>query len=109
MCGAVGRRFTEILAAEWRGVLNRSWNSERPLAFAHVMLTKTLGVRWAQEIRARITSRMDLWERCQHAGLVINTKAEGAAREGRSAFSGEEEDAAVARSFHESVISGKLR
>ena len=52
---------------------------------------------------------MDLWERCQHAGLVINPKAEGAAREGRSAFSGEEEDDAVARSFHESVISGKLR
>ena len=42
--GAVGRRFTAILAAEWRGVLDRSWNSERPLAFAHAMLTKTLGV-----------------------------------------------------------------
>ena len=36
--GALGRRFTEILAAVWRGVLNRSWNSERPLVFAHVIL-----------------------------------------------------------------------
>ena len=42
---AVGRRFTEILAAEWRGVLYRSWNSERPLVFAHVVLTNTMGVR----------------------------------------------------------------
>ena len=51
---------------------------------------------------------MDLWERGQHAGLVGDAKAEGAAREGRSAFSGEEEDDAVARSFHEIVLSGKL-
>ena len=85
---AVGRRFTEILAAEWRGVLTRSWNSERPLIFAHVVLTKTLGVRRAREIRARITRRMDLWERGQYAGLAGDAKAEGAAREGRAASDG---------------------
>ena len=101
---AVGRRFTEILAAEWRGVISRSWNSERTLVFAHVVLTKTLGVRRAREIRARITRRMDLWERGQHAGLVGDAEAEGAARKGRADFSGEEEDDAVARSFHETVI-----
>ena len=28
---ALGCRFTVILAAEWRGVLGRSWNSEIPL------------------------------------------------------------------------------
>ena len=37
-----------------------------------------------------------------------DAEAEGAACEGRSAFSGEEEYDAVARSFHETVISGKL-
>ena len=58
--GAVGHRFTTILAEEWQGVLNRSWNSERPLVFAHAVLTKTLGVRGSKEIRARITRRMDL-------------------------------------------------
>ena len=52
---------------------------------------------------------MDLWERGQHAGLVGYAEAEGAAREGRAAFSGEEEGNAVARSFHETVLSGKLR
>ena len=84
--GAAGRRFTVILAAEWPGVLNRSWNSERPLVFDHVVLTKTLGVRQAQEIRERITRRMDLWERGQHAGLLGYSEAEGASREGRAAF-----------------------
>ena len=35
---------------------------------------------------------MDLWERGQHVGLVGDAEAEGAARKGRSAFSGKEED-----------------
>ena len=104
--GVVGRRFTAILAAEWQGVISRSWNSEVLLIFAHVVLTKTLGVCRAREIRARITRCM---ERGQHAGLVGDVDAEGAAREGRSAFIGEEEDDAVARSFHETVLSGNLR
>ena len=50
-----------------------------------------------------------LWERVQHAGLVGDAEAKGAAHEGRAAFGGEEEDDAVARSFHETVLSGKLR
>ena len=37
-----------------------------------------------------------------------DAEAEGSAREGRAAFRGEEEDDAVARSFHETVLSGKL-
>ena len=38
-----------------------------------------------------------------------DAEAEGAAREGRAAFSGKEEDDAVARIFHNTVLSGKLR
>ena len=57
---AVGRRFTEILSAEWQEVLSRIWNSGRPLVFTHAVLTKTLGIRRAQEIRARLMRRMDL-------------------------------------------------
>ena len=40
---------------------------------------------------------MDLWDRGIHAGQVGDAKAEGAAREGRAASGGEEEDEAVAR------------
>ena len=71
-------------------MLRRSWNYKRPLVFAHIVLTKTLGVRRAREIRARITRQMNLWERGLHTGLVGDDKAEGAAREGRAASSGEE-------------------
>ena len=57
---ALERRFMAILSAEWRGVIGRTWNSKSPLVSAHVVLTKTLGVRRAREIWARITRRMDL-------------------------------------------------
>ena len=40
--GAVGHRFMSILAVEWQGVLDRSWNSKTPLVFAHIILMKTL-------------------------------------------------------------------
>ena len=73
--GAVGRRFTAILAEELQGLLRSSWNSERPLVFTHVVLTNTLGVRRAKEIRAWITRRMELWEWGIHAVLVGDTEA----------------------------------
>ena len=83
--GVVGRRFTAILTAEWRGVLSISWNSTRPFVFAHFVLTKMLGFRRDKEIHDRITRRMDLWKRGLHAGLLEDAKAEGAYTEGRAA------------------------
>ena len=38
-----------------------------------------------------------------------DTKAKGAAQKGRAASGGKEEDNAVARSYHKTVLSGKLR
>ena len=51
---------------------------------------------------------MDLWERGLYAGLVGDAKAKGAAREVRAASGGEKEDKAFARSYHDTVLSGKL-
>ena len=86
------------MAAEWQKVLDRSWNSEIPLVFAHIILKKTWGVCRAREIRARLTRRMEFWEKGLHAGLVGDAEAEGATRECRAASGGEEEEEeAVAR------------
>ena len=79
----VGRRFMAILFEEWKEVLDHSWDFNRPLFFTHVVLTKTLSVLRAREIRVQITRRMDLWERGLHAGLVGDDEAEGDTREGR--------------------------
>ena len=56
-----------------------------------------------------ITRRMDFWERSLHLGLVGGAEAEGASREGRATSGGEEEDEAVARSYHDTVLSVQLR
>ena len=96
------------MSPEWRGVLNRSWNSEVPLVFAHVILTKMLGVLRSKEIRAWITRRMDHWECGLNVGLVGDAKTEGAKREDKTASVSEEEDDAVARSYHDIIFSGKL-
>ena len=66
----MGRQFTAVLAAEWRGELDQKCNYERSLVFAHVVLTKTLVAHKAREIWSRINRRLDLWDRGVHAGLV---------------------------------------
>ena len=62
------------------GLLNKIWNSERPLIFACVVLTKMLSARKDRDIRSRFTSRMKLWERGIHVGLVGDTEGEGYSR-----------------------------
>ena len=68
-----------------------------------------LGVHRAREIRAKITRRVELLERGIHAGLMGDTEAEGAAREGRASRGGEEEDEKKSRSYYRTVLSDKLR
>ena len=68
-----------------------------------------MGVCRAREIWAWITRRMDIWERGIHTYLVGDAEAEGASMEVRDASKGEEEDESVAQSYHETVLSGKLR
>ena len=52
---------------------------------------------------------MYLWERGLHTGLVGYSQAKGASREGRPASDGEEDDEALARSYQNKVLYGKLQ
>ena len=58
--GKVGSWFTAVLAAEWRGVIDWKWNSERTLIFAHAVLTKTRGTYKDRDILFRVNLRLDL-------------------------------------------------
>ena len=75
--GKVGRQFTALMDVEWRVVLDQKWNSEIPLVFSHVVMTRTLGACKAREIRARINCQLDLLERDIHAYLVGDLLARG--------------------------------
>jgi hypothetical protein len=74
--GKVGRRFLTILAAEFRGIRERLWNSERPLMFAATVLQTTQGVRRAKDICRRLAQRMDLWDQGYFKALVDDTEGE---------------------------------
>ena len=52
---------------------------------------------------------MDLWERGIHAGLLGDDEVEGESREVRTVIGGEDEYEAVSQSYHNMVLSGKLR
>ena len=52
---------------------------------------------------------MGLWERGVNAGLVGDAKSEGSSRDVRAASRGEKEDKNMARSYHETMLLGKLR
>ena len=90
-------------------MLNRKMNSEIPLTITHVVLTKTLGAHKARYIRAMINRQLDLWERNIHTGLVGDALRKGRAQEGRVERCAEEEEDRLARSFHSTVMSGKLQ
>ena len=107
--GKMGRLFIPVLDAKWQGVLDQNQSSKRHLVFAHLVLTKTPGARKAREIRAIINRQLDLWERNIHTGLVGDALRKGRAQEGRVERCAEEEEDRLARSFHITVLSGKLR
>ena len=68
-----------------------------------------MGYRQARKIQSWITRFIDLWERGHHSGLVGYAEAEGDAQEGRDTSGSEEEDEAVARSYHGTLFLGKLQ
>ena len=94
---------------EWQGAIDRKWNSERPLVFAHLVLTKKIGARKAREIRARIDRQLDLCERGIHAGLVVDALAESRDQEGRVERRVEQEEDRLVCSFYSTVLLVNLR
>ena len=104
--GKVGRRFLTILVAEFRGVRDRLWNSERPLVFVATVLQTTPGVRRAKDIRKRLAQRMDLWNQGQFKALVDDAEGEVLSR---LSSSRPPDDEAQARAFNARVLSGRLR
>ena len=95
------------LAAEFRGVRERKWNSERPLIFAAAILGSAQDVRRAADIKWRIETRLNLWDSKRFDALVADTEAENrAVRGGRQ---GGDDDDREARAFQAKVMDGRLR
>jgi hypothetical protein len=104
--GRTGKRFISMLADEFQGVVDRHWNSERPIVFAAVILQKQTGVVRAKDIRARLMSRMDIWEQGRYKALVDDTIVQ---MRMRPTVTGVRDKASEGRAFNAKVLSGRLR
>ena len=103
--GRVGRRFVRLLADEFQGVLDRRWNSERPLILAKVILLTSRTVTRSADIRTRLSQRMDLWEKGLITSLIDDVEAEAGCRGPPRPRT---EDA-TARAFNSRLLSGRIR
>ena len=74
-----------------------------------MVLKRTLGTRKVREIQATIDRRLYFWERGIHAGLVGDALAEERVREGHTKRRDEEEENYLVRSFHITLLLGKLQ
>ena len=59
--GRIGRRFVRTLGVEFKGVLDRQWNSERFIVFQTVILQRARHVAASQAIFRRIGKIQDTW------------------------------------------------
>ena len=65
-----------MLSHEFRGVLERKWNSEHPLIFAAVILQRSFSVKGNKDIKTRIQHRLNLWEDKKFEALVSDVELE---------------------------------
>ena len=68
--GRIGNRFFVILSVELDGIQNCQWNEERVIVFQTVILQRISGVSGSRNIRDRIDSQTDLWNKGAHNELV---------------------------------------
>ena len=104
--GRIGKLFIRKLTEIIRGVRERQWNSERIIVFPAVILYKAAGITAAKDIRARIESRIKLWDEGRYSALIEDMEVEAALRRGPPVEKSEEE---TFRDYNARVLSGHLR
>jgi hypothetical protein len=105
--GGIGQQVVAALAREFRGALERKWNSERALIFAACVLRKSPGVICARDIKRRVKRRLTLWIGGQYNALVQDIIGEAMRGVGSSRDTANEE--LIARKYNHVVLNGKLR
>ena len=103
--GKVGKRFLTVLVAEFAGVRERRWNSERPMLLGMLVLARQREVSRASDIRKRILQRMDLWRAGAYDLLLDDVELEARRQRPGPAKSDDTE----ARAFKAAVEAGRLR
>ena len=70
LSGRVRKRFVDHLAVETDIIWNQHWNAEKVIIFQTVILHPIYLVPIARKIRERITSHLNLWNKCAYNELA---------------------------------------
>jgi hypothetical protein len=105
--GPVGKRFLTIFAHELQEVrLNRTANSEKPMIFAATILQSVPTVTQAKDIKARLTTRMNMWQKGEYKALVDDTENAALSAIGSTRRTCDE---SRGRAYNKRVLTGRLR
>jgi hypothetical protein len=68
--GQWAQRFLTTLTNLWVGVIQRCWNSERPLVFQAVILCRIRGISRFHDVKPIVWGRLDAWDAGRYVALV---------------------------------------
>ena len=109
--GRWATRFLETLTNLWVGVVERRWNSERPLVFQACILRRVRGISRFHDVKPIIWGRLDAWDAERFVALVRAVEEATLDVGGGSGGprAGMEDATSIARKYHNMVLGGKVR
>jgi hypothetical protein len=104
-------RFLETLTSLWIGVVERCWNSKRPLVFQAVILHRVQGVDRFHDVKPIIWGRLNAWDMGRHVALlkVIEEANLDVGGGGGGTRLRRENTTSMAKKYHNMVLCGKVR
>ncbi|KAL3822014.1 hypothetical protein ACHAXA_003000 [Cyclostephanos tholiformis] len=110
--GRWAHRFLTTLTDLWAGVIQRRWNSERPLVFQAVILRLVRGITRFHDVKLVVWGRLDAWDAGRYVALVkeveeANLDSGGGGR--RVDVRRQDKTTSLARRYDAMVLGGKVR
>ena len=110
--GRWAHRFLTTLTDLWAGVIQRRWNSERPLVFQAVILRRVRGITRFHDVKPIVWNRLDAWDAGRYVALVKGVEEAylDSSGGGRRVEVRRQDDAtSLARRYDAMVLGGKVR
>jgi hypothetical protein len=106
------QQFLTTLTDLWVGVIQRCWNSERPLMFQAVILRRVHGITQFHDAKPIIWGWLDAWDEARYVALVkeVEEATLYSGGGGRRVSAQHWDDAtSLARKYNNMVLGGKIR
>jgi hypothetical protein len=108
--GRWATRFLERLTNLCVGVVERRWNSERPLVFQACILQRVRGISRFHDVKPIIWGRLDAWDAECYVALVreVEEATLDIGGGGGGPPARQEDATSIVRKYHNMVLGGKV-